>query len=120
MGSIVLAPSPVGRHSFFEFITPDVTAIDKMRRNGGTVMKTIQPFVVFAALAFAMAAPTSAAQSDPEVIIYRFPGVRDDGAVASTGVATVFHCVSFSGVSETLRFATRDSKGKLLQNDAFP
>src|SRR5262249_19739747 len=60
----------------------------------------LQTMIVSAALAIGMAAPASAAQSDPEVIIYRFPGVRDDGNGTNLGVATVVHCMNFSGATE--------------------
>ena len=53
-------------------------------------MKAIHSMVAALGLAFVLPAPADAAQTDPEVIIYRFPGVRDDGGAASTGVATVF------------------------------
>ena len=79
-------------------------------------MKAIHWIIAAAALSFVQPAPTSAAQGDPEVIIYRFPGVRDNGGAANTGVATVFHCTNFSGVTETLRFVTRNDAGSLLQN----
>ena len=52
-------------------------------------MTKISLAVVSAALAIGMAAPAMAAQTDPEIIIYRFPGVRDDGGAANVGVATV-------------------------------
>src|SRR4051794_13320935 len=58
-----------------------------------------------AALVVGMSASAWAATSDPEVIIYRFPGVRDVGNAAFNGVATVFHCTNFSGQPETIRFA---------------
>ena len=61
-----------------------------------------------------MAAPASAVFTDPEVIIYRFPGVKDDGGPNFTGVATVFHCTNFSGTQETMRFVTRNAAGVLL------
>ena len=82
-------------------------------------MKKIQALVVSAALAIGMAAPASAGVSDPEVIIYRFPGVRDDGNNDNVGVATVFHCTNFSGVTETIRFVTRAVLGQLITNLAF-
>jgi hypothetical protein len=76
---------------------------------------------IIAAAAFAIAQPVQAAQGDPEVIIYRFPGVRDDGGNPGAGVATVFHCTNFSGVTETIRFVTRDQFGTtLLQNNTVP
>jgi hypothetical protein len=79
-------------------------------------MKTIQGLVVSAVLAIGMAAPASAGINDPEVIIYRFPGVRDDGGAASTGVATTFQCTNFSGQLESVRFATRGGGGALATN----
>ena len=79
-------------------------------------MKAIHWTIAAVALAFVQPTPTSAAQGDPEVIIYRFPGVRDDGGVASAGVATIFHCTNFSGVLENVRFVTRNRDGSLVAN----
>ena len=42
-------------------------------------MKAIHSMVAVAAITFGLMAPASAATTDPEVIIYRFPGVRDNG-----------------------------------------
>jgi hypothetical protein len=53
-----------------------------------------------------------------ELILYRFPGVTDSGHGPNQGVATVFHCTNFSGVTETIRFVTRASAGFLLSNIA--
>src|SRR3954454_24672145 len=80
------------------------------------IMTKISLAVVSAALAVGMAAPASAAAGGPEVIIYRFPGVRDSGGAAGTGVATVFHCTNFSGATETIRLVTRGQVGDLLTN----
>ena len=82
-------------------------------------MKTIQ-WLVLSAIMMGMAAPATAAVDDPEVIIYRFPGVRDDGGAANTGVATSFHCTNFSGVPENIRFVTRDFDGTLKSNFFLP
>ena len=79
-------------------------------------MKKISMIGCAAAIVVGMAAPASAATTDPEVIIYRFPGVRDDGGALTVGVATVFHCTNFSGVTETIRFVTRDFDGTLKSN----
>ena len=79
-------------------------------------MKVIHWITAAAALAFVQPAPASAAVGDPEVIIYRFPGVLDDGSVGILGVATVFHCTNFGGATETIRFVTRNTGGDLLQN----
>src|SRR5262245_46507222 len=83
--------------------------------NGGTVMKATHWIIAAAALTFVQ--PASAAQSDPEIVLYRFPGVRDDGAAANVGVATVFHCTNFSGTVENIRFVTRTFDGAIKFND---
>src|SRR5262249_59261759 len=80
----------------------------------------LQTMIVSAALAIGMAAPASAAQSDPEVIIYRFPGVRDDGNGTNLGVATVVHCMNFSGATENIRFVVRTNNSTLVRNVAIP
>jgi len=81
-------------------------------------MKASHWIIAAAALSFLQSA--EAGVNDPEVIIYRFPGVRDDGAVANTGLATVFHCTNFSGATENIRFVTRANNGSLRTNVAFP
>jgi hypothetical protein len=81
-------------------------------------MKAIHSMIAALALAFVLAAPADAATTDPEIILYRFPGVRDNGAAGNLGVATVFHCTNFSGVDETVRFVTRFSSGGLASNVA--
>jgi hypothetical protein len=50
-------------------------------------MKAIHWIIAAAALAFVLPEPADAATTDPEVIIYRFPGVRDDGSADFVGVA---------------------------------
>jgi len=77
-------------------------------------MKAIHWTIAAAALAFVQ--PAQAAQFDPEVIIYRFSGVRETGGAPATGVATAFHCTNFSGVTETLRIVIRSASGALLTN----
>src|SRR5262245_14202708 len=79
-------------------------------------MKAIHWIIAAAALACSLPAPASAAVGSPEVIIYRFPGVYDDGSFDFVGTATVFSCTNFSGVTEILRFVTRQFDGALLQN----
>jgi len=79
-------------------------------------MTKIQTLVVSAALAIGMAGPAVAGVNDPEIIIYRFPGVRDDGGADNTGVATTFHCTNFSGATENIRFVTRDTASTLKSN----
>jgi len=77
-------------------------------------MKAIHWTIAGAVLAFAE--PAQAAQSDPEVIIYRFPGVLDNGGAPNMGVATAFHCTNFSGATENIRLVTRNFNGILLTN----
>ena len=81
-------------------------------------MKAIYWTIAAATLTFVQ--PAQAAAMDPEVIIYRFSGVRDDAGAGFTGIATVFHCTNFSGVPETIRFATRFSNAVLGGNITFP
>ena len=79
-------------------------------------MKAIHWIIAAAALASVQPTPASAGVNDPEVIIYRVPGVRDDGGGIGVGVATVFVCTNFSGAEEILRFVVRSSNGAILQN----
>jgi hypothetical protein len=60
-----------------------------------------------------------AAVGGTELILYRFPGVFDNGGIDNTGVATSFHCTNFSGAPENIRFVTRAADGTLLTNAAF-
>ena len=80
-------------------------------------MKAAHWIIAAAALTFVQ--PGQAATTDPEVIIYRFPGVADGGGADNVGVATVFHCTNFSGVMENIRFVTRKTSGDLATNVAF-
>jgi hypothetical protein len=80
-------------------------------------MKAIHSMITALGLAFVLPVPADAGQSDPEVILYRFPGVADSG-VDFTGAATSFICTNFSGAAETIRFVTRGPTGSLLGNSA--
>jgi len=73
---------------------------------------------IIAVAAFVFAEPVQAGVNDPEIIIYRFPGVVDIGGGANTASATVFHCTNFSGVTENIRLVTRGSDGVILSNVA--
>jgi len=77
-------------------------------------MKAIYWMVAVAGVAFVQ--PSQAAFGDPEVIIYRFPGVKDDGQADFTGVATVIHCTNFSGVTEGIRYVTRNFDNAVRSN----
>jgi hypothetical protein len=83
------------------------------------VMKARHWMVALTAVSLGLPGPASAAQGDPEVIIYRFPGLKDDGGPQFLGVATVFFCTNFSGVTETIRFVTRNFDGILRQNSTL-
>jgi hypothetical protein len=54
-------------------------------------MKAIHSMIAALGFAFVLPAPADAAVGGPEVIIYRFPGVSDDGGGPNVRVATVFH-----------------------------
>ena len=82
-------------------------------------MNKMQSVLVSAALATGMAAPASAGVNDPEVIIYRFPGVLDDGGGTAAGIATLFICTNFSGATETIRFVTRRTTTQIASNESF-
>src|SRR5262245_52782021 len=84
--------------------------------NREVAMKVIHCVIAAAALSFVQPAPANAGINDPEVIIYRFPGVRDDGGAGDAGIATVFHCTNFSGATENIRFVTRETDGVLKSN----
>ena len=79
-------------------------------------MKVIHWIVAAAAFAFVQSA--QAATTDPEVIIYRFPGVLNDGGTMNAGIATVFHCTNFSGENEIVRFVVRNFDGQIMANSA--
>jgi len=84
-------------------------------------MKLVQRMIAIAAMLFALVlpAPADAGINDPEIVIYRFPGVADNGST-NTGIATVFHCTNFSGVPENLRIVVRATDGTIVGNFAQP
>jgi len=53
-------------------------------------------------------APAPNAVGDPLLRIYKVSGIRDNGGGSESGVATSFHCTSFSTVNETLRIGVRN------------
>src|SRR5262245_11496232 len=85
-------------------------------RSREVVMNAIHWIIAAAAFAFIQPTPAQAAQGGPEIIIYRFSGVKDDGGAANVGVGTAFLCTNFSGVPETLRLVTRHFDGSLAGN----
>ena len=83
-------------------------------------MKAVQWMAALAAVSLSLPGPAWAGANDPEVIIYRFTGVRDDGGGMGIGLITVFDCTNFSGTSESLRFVTRDGNTVLKSNVPVP
>jgi hypothetical protein len=83
-------------------------------------MKAIHSMIAAAVLSFVQPTAASAGINDPEVIIYRFPGVFDSGHPAAQGTATTFHCTNFSGVTENIRFVTRSFDIVIVSNFVFP
>jgi hypothetical protein len=82
-------------------------------------MKAILSMLAALGLAFVLAAPAGATTTDPELVIYRIPGVLDSGGASNTGTATVFHCTNFSGAQENLRIVVRDSDSTIKGNLAL-
>jgi hypothetical protein len=79
-------------------------------------MKAIHRMVAVMAVVSGLSVHAMAATSDPEVVLYRFPGVRNEGFTDNIGVATLFHCTVYSGTQESLRFVLRDAAGALVDN----
>jgi len=79
-------------------------------------MKTLH--LAMAAVAIAFVQPAQAGVNDPEVLIYRFNGVR--ALLGSPTPGTVFHCTNFSGATEMIRFVTRTQSGAISGNQALP
>ena len=73
-------------------------------------MESIYSRLAALGLALFVSAPSHAATSDPEIIIYRVGGVN------TGGVATIFSCTPFSGVPETFRIVIRDISGNITTN----
>src|SRR5262245_8840390 len=65
---------------------------------GRKVMKTVHSIIAVLGLACVLPAAVDAATTDPEVVLYRFPGVLDNGGGTGSGTATAFHCTNYSGV----------------------
>jgi len=79
-------------------------------------MKATHWTIAAAAFVFALPAPADAIFTDPEIVIYRFPGVLNTVGAGETGVATSFHCTNFSGTAENIRIVIRDSVGAIRAN----
>jgi len=80
-------------------------------------MTKISLAVMSAALALGTAVSASAGVDDPEVLIYRFNGVR--AILGSPATGTIFHCTNFSGATEIIRFVTRTESGAIAGNQTL-
>ena len=76
-------------------------------------MRSIHSMIATMALAFVFPAAATAAVGDPELILYRVTGITANGG------STQLICTPFSGVTENIRFVTRDTNGTLVDNQVF-
>jgi hypothetical protein len=53
-------------------------------------------------------------------LIYSVPGIRDSGAIAATGAATIILCTNWTGASQQIRFVLRDYQGNIRANVTSP
>src|SRR6266568_2250690 len=87
------------------------------------MMKVVRWMTAVAGIAFVLPVQTLdralGAIGDPELILYRFPGVRDDGGGLNAGVATSVHCTNFSGTTETIRYVVRNLVSEVLANSTL-
>jgi hypothetical protein len=68
-------------------------------------MKAYHSIFAAAVIAFILPAqPANSGVNDPLQAVYIFPGARDNGGGAGTGVATSVHCTNFSGATEKLLY----------------
>ena len=63
---------------------------------------------------------TQAAQTDPERLLYLFPGVRDDGGGPNAGVATAIYCFNFGGVTEDFRLVIKNGDSTVVAGFFLP
>jgi hypothetical protein len=75
-------------------------------------MKLVRSMITVVAMLVVL--PVQAATTDPEIILYRFAGVRDNGTMG-----TAFICTNFSGVTETIRVVVRTFDGTIKANSAL-
>jgi hypothetical protein len=73
-------------------------------------------FAVAVTILIGSSFPALAGVSDPLKLLYIFPGARDNGGAAGTGVAMSVHCTSFSPATEKLNYTVLnfDSSKKAL------
>ena len=85
-----------------------------------SAIRSTTAIAAIAGLSLAAILPAAAATTDTEVLIYRFPGVLDDGSAGQAGVATSIHCTNFSGAVENVRIVVRNFDGTIKANVSFP
>jgi hypothetical protein len=56
------------------------------------------------------------AVGDPQKLIYRISGIRDNGAASGVGIATTIHCTNFGPVAETVRYQLKSASGSVVAN----
>ena len=76
-------------------------------------MKSIHSKIATMALVLGFPAAATAAVGDPEIILYRVTGIHANGG------QTQLICTPFSGVTENIRFVTREADGTLVDNQVF-
>jgi hypothetical protein len=77
-------------------------------------MKFLPWIVATVALASLAPTPAPAASGAPPFLVYRIPGLRDDGGGVGVGTATALTCTLYSGVPEDLVVAVRNQVGDLV------
>lgn len=87
-----------------------------MKLTGANSLSKILLLGLMTAATATLTVETQAAQTDPERLIYLFPGVRDDGGGANFGVATAIHCFNFSGVTENVRLVVKNADATVLSS----
>ncbi len=76
----------------------------------------MKKYLIAAVLAAAFTHPALATTFPTLTTIYVGSGVRDDGAIINSGIATVFNCSNVSGLPANVRFLVLDSTGAVEAN----
>jgi hypothetical protein len=71
------------------------------------ICKAMGPLVLVG-ITTAAVVPAHAGINDPLVLLYLFPGARDNGGADFTGVASAVHCMNFSGATEKIQWVTKN------------
>jgi hypothetical protein len=99
-------------------MTMEVIMMSRCARSFWSLIKT---GIVLAPIALAAIPHAPAfAVSGPYQVLYIFPGVRDTGTAAGTGVATTVVCFSFSPSTESIQYVVRNFGGTIAVNTTYP